>query len=86
MKLSDTYNIHPGQKVKVTGPGFAIVGRLQYIEVDLNEEYVEDVALCEVEPVRHLVSQEPTARMTVGRWESPEFSLYDETIDVEVVE
>lgn len=85
MNLKDAHNIHPGQVVKVTGPDFEVTGRLGYVEVNLDEEYIEDMALCEAEPTRHLVSREPTVRMTVGLWGSPKFGLYDETIDVEVL-
>lgn len=88
MKLSEAYNIHPGMWVRVLGKDFSVTGRLGYVEVDLHEAYVETTALCEAEPTRHPVSREPTVRMTVGRWESPEFRLYsdDETIEIEVIE
>lgn len=85
MKLRDAYGIHPGMRVRVVGPDFEVIGRLGYVEVDLQEEYVEDMALCDLEPTRHLVSQEPTVRLTVGGWESPEFGLYDDEINVEVM-
>lgn len=84
MRLSEVSGKYVGRRVRVKTPGVLVEGTLTGVDIDINEDYVDDVSL-DGTRTTHVVRREPTISLTVGEWLSPTYDLENETTEVEVL-